>query len=165
MDERQKLRDDLERYRTLRDLITDEPAIEVIEIMIKERKTAWPTLRGGGAIRMARIAPESFSTVRRGSMISRPDPDSGRVFIEHRANLPSGGHVAEIEIGAFLRQGKGPEYQELLRLIGTLLDETANTHADRSRSAAMRHTGDGLPGEVRNPAPIRLGNAAAAGAD
>jgi hypothetical protein len=75
MDERQKLRDDLERYRTLRDLITDEPAIEVIEIMIKERKTAWPTLRGGGAIRMARIAPESFTTVRRGSMISRPDPD------------------------------------------------------------------------------------------
>jgi hypothetical protein len=36
MDERQKLRDDLERYRTLRDLITDEPTIEVIEMMIKE---------------------------------------------------------------------------------------------------------------------------------
>jgi hypothetical protein len=36
MDERQKLRDDLERYRTLRDLITDEPTIEAIEIMIKE---------------------------------------------------------------------------------------------------------------------------------
>ena len=68
MDERQKLRDDLERYRTLRDLITDEPTIEVIKIMIKERKTAWPTLRGGGAIRMARIAPEGRS------ILSSPTP-------------------------------------------------------------------------------------------
>ena len=32
------------------------------------------------------------------------DPDTGRVFVKHQANLPSGGHMAEIEIGVFLNQ-------------------------------------------------------------
>jgi hypothetical protein len=54
------------------------------------------------------------------------DPDTGRVFIRHQANLPSGGHVTDIEVGVFLGQGKGPEHQELLRLIGALVDETAD---------------------------------------
>ena len=31
--------------------------------------------------------------------------------------------MAEIEIGVFLNQGHGPEHQELLRLIGTLVEE------------------------------------------
>jgi hypothetical protein len=40
----------------------------------------------------------------------------------HEPNLPSGGQVADIEIGAFLiAAGNGPEKQELLRLIGTLI--------------------------------------------
>ncbi len=46
-------------------------------------------------------------------------PDTGRVFVRHAPNLPSGGQVADIEIGAFLiAAGNGPEKQELLRLIG-----------------------------------------------
>ena len=50
------------------------------------------------------------------------DPDTGRVFVRHEPNLPSGGQVADIEIGAFLiAAGNGPEKQELLRLIGTLV--------------------------------------------
>ena len=50
------------------------------------------------------------------------DPDIGRVFVRHEPNLPSGGQVADIEIGAFLiAPGSGPEKQELLRLIGTLV--------------------------------------------
>ena len=32
--------------------------------------------------------------------------------------------MTDIEVGVFLGQGKGPEQQELLRLIGTLVDET-----------------------------------------
>ena len=49
--------------------------------------------------------------------------DAGRVFIRHEPNVPSGGQVADIEVGAFLSQGgQGPEKQELLRLIGTLAD-------------------------------------------
>jgi len=39
-----------------------------------------------------------------------------------KPNLPSGGQVADIEIGAFLiAAGNGPEKQELLRLIGSLV--------------------------------------------
>ena len=50
------------------------------------------------------------------------DPDTGRVFVRHEPNLPSCGQVADIEIGAFLiGAGSGPEKQELLRLIGTLV--------------------------------------------
>ena len=50
------------------------------------------------------------------------DPDIGRVFVRHEPNLPSGGQVADIEIGAFLiAAGNGPEKQELLRLIGALV--------------------------------------------
>jgi hypothetical protein len=50
------------------------------------------------------------------------DPDSGRVFVRHEPNLPSGGQVADVEIGAFLiATGNGPEKQELLRLIATLV--------------------------------------------
>ncbi len=48
------------------------------------------------------------------------DPDTGRVFVRHEPNLPSGGPVAEIEIGTFLIVA-GPEKQELLRLLGTLV--------------------------------------------
>jgi hypothetical protein len=50
------------------------------------------------------------------------DSDTGRVFVRHEPNLPSGGQVADIEIGAFLiAAGNGSEKQELLRLIGTLV--------------------------------------------
>ena len=50
------------------------------------------------------------------------DPNTCRVFVRHEPNLPSGGQVADIEIGAFLiAAGSGPEKQELLRLIGTLV--------------------------------------------
>jgi hypothetical protein len=50
------------------------------------------------------------------------DP-SGDVFIRHEANAASGGQVDHFEIDAFLRIGRGPEQQELLRLVGTLVDE------------------------------------------
>jgi hypothetical protein len=50
------------------------------------------------------------------------DSDTDRVFVRHEPNLPSGGQVADIDIGAFLiAAGSGPEKQELLRLIGTLV--------------------------------------------
>ena len=52
------------------------------------------------------------------------DP-SGAVFIRHEANAASGGQVEHVEIAAFLSRGVGPEQQELLRLIGTLVEEHA----------------------------------------
>ena len=49
--------------------------------------------------------------------------DTGRVFVRHEANIPSGGTVTDSEIVGFLAQdGLGPEKQELLRLIGTLTE-------------------------------------------
>jgi hypothetical protein len=49
---------------------------------------------------------------------------TGRVFIRHEANVPSGGQSSDIEIGAFLTAGpRNPEHDALLRLIGTLVEE------------------------------------------
>ena len=54
------------------------------------------------------------------------EPASGRVFIEHEPNISSGGQPSRMEIGDFLAHGgHGPEHQALLRLIGTLVEETA----------------------------------------
>jgi len=55
------------------------------------------------------------------------DPASGRVFIKHEANVPSGGQSTDIDIGAFLSRGqRNPEHQALLRLIGTLVEDSPN---------------------------------------
>ena len=51
------------------------------------------------------------------------EPATGRVFVGHEANLPSGCQVTEIDIGAFLSRGAhNPEHEALLRLIGTLIE-------------------------------------------
>jgi hypothetical protein len=53
---------------------------------------------------------------------------SGRVFVKHEANTPSGGQATDIEIGEFLRRGgQGPEHQALLRLIATLVESDSST--------------------------------------
>lgn len=51
------------------------------------------------------------------------DSSSGRTFVIHEPNVASGGKPSQIEIGAFLAGGRGPEQQELLRLIGTLVEQ------------------------------------------
>ena len=49
------------------------------------------------------------------------DGDSGRVFVRHEPNVPSGGQASDIPIRDFLAgDGNKPEQVELLRLIGTL---------------------------------------------
>jgi hypothetical protein len=50
------------------------------------------------------------------------DP-SGAVFVRHEANVASGGQVEHEEIATFLGRGAGPEQQELLRLIRSLVVE------------------------------------------
>jgi hypothetical protein len=56
------------------------------------------------------------------------EAETGRVLVRHKANLSSGGQVTEIDIGTFLGAGaRGPEHQELLRLIGTLVEEAPHT--------------------------------------
>ena len=55
---------------------------------------------------------------------------SGRVFVLHEPNAPSGGKASEIGIGQFLARGAvGPEQLALLDLIGTLV---RGSEAERS---------------------------------
>lgn len=49
---------------------------------------------------------------------------TGQVFVRHGPSAPSGGRARDIALAAFLAQGgSGPETRELLRLIGSLVDE------------------------------------------
>ncbi len=58
-------------------------------------------------------------------------PESGRVFVQHVPNVPSGGQPSNIELGDFLsRGGNAPEHQALVRLIGTLVGETMPTGSE-----------------------------------
>ena len=49
---------------------------------------------------------------------------SGRVFVLHQVNIPSGGQASQIELGDFLTRGYGPEQQALFQMIGTLVEST-----------------------------------------
>ena len=50
------------------------------------------------------------------------DTGSGVAHVVHKANLPSGGAVTHIELGAFLNRGpSAPEILGLLQLIGSLV--------------------------------------------
>jgi hypothetical protein len=54
------------------------------------------------------------------------DPTAGRLFIRHEANVPSGGHATDLDLGAFLSGGRrNPEHQALLNLIGTLVENNS----------------------------------------
>ena len=66
------------------------------------------------------------------------DPATGNVFIRHEANIPSGGHVTEMDIATFLSSGqRNPEHQALLHLLGTLLKgESAATPKGSRRAPA-----------------------------
>jgi hypothetical protein len=48
------------------------------------------------------------------------------LFVRHEANVASGGQVEHVALGEFLSRGQGPEQQELVRLIGTLLEERSD---------------------------------------
>ncbi len=55
------------------------------------------------------------------------EPSSGKVSVRDQPNGPSGGRTALFEIGQFLiREVHGPEHLELLRLIGTLVEDSAS---------------------------------------
>jgi hypothetical protein len=59
------------------------------------------------------------------------DTLTGNVFVRHRPNEPSGGQASDHEVGAFLFQGDmAPEKQELLRLIGELVDQSGSADLD-----------------------------------
>jgi hypothetical protein len=50
--------------------------------------------------------------------------DDGKVMVLHEPNASSGGRPSRLEVGDFsVRDANGPQHAELLRLIGTLVDE------------------------------------------
>ena len=51
------------------------------------------------------------------------EPGSARVSIRHEPNPASGGDASIIDIGEFLVQSRGPQHHELLRLIGSLVNQ------------------------------------------
>ena len=72
---------------------------------------------------MAFEAKELYSSANGDRWSLVRDPGSGRVSVRHEPNAASGGRASDIGIGEFLvRGGHGPEHQELLRLIGTLVE-------------------------------------------
>jgi hypothetical protein len=64
------------------------------------------------------------------------ETDSGRVLIRHEPNTASGGRTSYVEIAEFLTGGHGPEHQELLRLIGTLIVEPVIAKAEQRLAEA-----------------------------
>jgi hypothetical protein len=69
------------------------------------------------------------------------DAGSGQVFVKHQPNPPSGGQTTNIEIGEFLARGHhGPEHQELLRLIGTLVEGLPDAIQQATTTRRHRHS-------------------------
>jgi hypothetical protein len=100
---------------------------------IAQEQQAWPFL------------PESFITARTVIDGSSPViPIPGECSSDARPTSHQESHVTDTEVGVFLSRGKGPEQQELLRLIGTLVDETA----DGQKPALLRQNGGGVQCEV-----------------
>jgi hypothetical protein len=92
-----------------------------------------------------------MNNIRTKELYSSPNGDrwhlcsdgSGRVFIAHQANLPSGGRISRIELADFLSRGYGPEQQSLLHLIGTLMDETPGELVGGEGDPGLSLTGGG----------------------
>jgi hypothetical protein len=62
------------------------------------------------------------------------EAETGRVFVRHEANLPSGGRVTDIDMRTFLSASHyGPEHHELLRLVGTLAESASEDLEDTMR--------------------------------
>jgi hypothetical protein len=102
-----------ERYRAERHLA--EPA--------DLRRGWWPEAGNTGATSVVQTR-EFYGSANGDRWLLVRDPGSGRVFVRHEPNASSGGRASDIEVGAFLsRDAHGPEHQELLRLIGTLVED------------------------------------------
>jgi hypothetical protein len=85
------------------------------------------------------------------------DPATGTAFVRHQANAPSGGHVTDIELGAFLSGPQNPEHEALLRLIGASILDPHGAEAEDEAPAenAGREWSDGELNELGNHARAR----------
>lgn len=59
------------------------------------------------------------------------DTDSERLFVQHQANAPSGGHIEDFELGSFLNRAKGsPEHRALVLMLAELIKNDVKSDAD-----------------------------------
>jgi hypothetical protein len=80
-----------------------------------------------GSLQMPRQSRQLYQSANGDRWLLVREPETAQVFVRHEANVPSGGQVTNIELGDFLsRGGVGPEKQELLRLIGSLVEADGN---------------------------------------
>jgi hypothetical protein len=95
------------------------PASGPTPIQVVER-SRWP---------MGIIARELYASENGDRWFLARDAQWERVFVRHEANPRSGGHVQDIEIGEFLAGNRrSPEHLALLRLIGTLVEDSDLAH-------------------------------------
>jgi hypothetical protein len=80
------------------------------------------------------------------------DHPTGTAFVRHQANAPSGGHVTDLELGAFLVGPRNPEHEALLRLIGASILDPRGAEADDEPAAVNtgREWSDGELNELGN---------------
>jgi hypothetical protein len=76
------------------------------------------------------------------------DPATGLAFVRHEANIPSGGQVTEMEIGAFLSEPQHPEQEALLRLIGIPDTQGADPDDDQPVVNTGKEWSDGATFEL-----------------
>jgi hypothetical protein len=82
---------------------------------------------------------------------------SDRVFVLHQANIPSGGHTSQIELGDFLTRGYGPEQQALIRMIGTLIESPSGELLTGEGNPGLASGGSGAPSNpISSVTPARL---------
>jgi len=67
------------------------------------------------------------------------DPVTHMDFVRHKANIPSGGHVTDIAIDAFLSGQRNAEHEALSGLIGSLVPDTHGANA--AVEPAVENTG------------------------
>jgi hypothetical protein len=101
-----------------------DPAISTGAIKMRVQTRLLYSSSNGDRWYLAREGSAQEGSAREGSQ---------HVFVTHEPNPSSGGRVSHLEIGEFLlREGHGPQHQELLRLISTLVQSQPVT-ADRTR--------------------------------
>jgi hypothetical protein len=84
---------------------------------------------GRQQVAMGIVARELYASENGDRWFLARDAQWGRVFVRHEANRRSGGHVQDIEIGEFLAENRrSPEHLALLRLIGTLVEDSDLAH-------------------------------------
>ena len=154
------LREQASQCRDLMRTATEPEVIEQLRIWVVELAEEADVERRAARLASVQRRKDRQMTAEKRELYSSPNGDrwflcrdaTSGVFIRHEANLPSGGHLTDINISTFLNEGQlHPQHQALLRLIGTLIDCSPRA----SRLAGEKPCGDRRPMRLGLPRRIR----------